>query len=257
MFVRCLISAQERFPIAALLRWLSALGLVLVQGFAAGFIALVGSVVLASEVVEQETRQVDLAVLVWLHQFESPALDATARFASALGSEILLAIAGVLLVILAFQRQWSAAAGLAIVLVGASILNSLLKQMIQRARPEPLAGIIPAQGFSFPSGHAMVATAFYGYLAILAWRRWRGWRRVATTGLLVTVILAISLSRIYLGAHYITDIVAGWIAGFLWADAVALGAALLRRRHPPAELSSASHQSVVEVAGAQKRRDRS
>ncbi len=228
---------------------ISSLGLVLALGFAAGFMALVGFVLLASEVMEQETQHVDLAVLTWLHRFESPTLDTAARLASALGSEVLFALAVLLLVVLALRSEWSAAAGLATVLVGVWTLNSLLKQIIQRARPEPLAGIIPAQAFSFPSGHAMVSTAFYGYLAIVAWRRWRGWRRVATVATLATLILVISLSRIYLGAHYLTDVIAGWIAGFLWADAVALATALLRRRRLSAELGVTSGAPLISAAG--------
>jgi undecaprenyl-diphosphatase len=80
----------------------------------------------------------------------------------------------------------------------------------------------------------MVAAAFYGYLAYLAWNLLRGWQRwLAVSGLLVLVFL-IGLSRLYLGVHYLTDVVAGYIAGFLWVDAVIIGGHLLSRRRPPA-----------------------
>jgi membrane-associated phospholipid phosphatase len=230
---------------------IASLGLVLALGFAAGLIALVGFVALASEVMEHETQQVDLAALIWIRQSQSPALDVVARATSALGSEVLIGVWILLLIGLAFQRQMSAAAGLATVTIGASLLNSILKGIIQRARPEPLAGIIPAQAFSFPSGHAMTAAAFYGYLAILAWRRWHGWRRNVAVAGLAGLVLAISLSRVYLGVHYITDVIAGCIAGLLWADAVALSAALLRRRLDWGLHTPAAAEPLAEVAGAQ------
>ncbi len=113
---------------------------------------------------------------------------------------------------------------------GAQLLNNVLKDLFQRTRPAPVAGLIPAQAFSFPSGHAMVAAAFYLFLAYLGWRLLRGWRQVAFTGTLLALILAIGLARLYLGVHYLTDVVAGYLAGFLWTDAVIIGGHLLGRR---------------------------
>jgi undecaprenyl-diphosphatase len=231
------ISVLLRFLVAVTLgfgrgTWslISTLGLVLALGLLAGGLTLVAFVALTSEVIERGTEQVDVAVYTWLQHWESQGLDGLAHAVSALGSEVLLAVLVILLSLFAIQRQWSAAGGLAVVTVGAAGLNTLLKQLIHRARPEALSGLIPAQAFSFPSGHAMTAAAVYGYLALLAWRRWQGGKRVLVVSSLGGLIALISLARLYLGVHYLTDVVAGCLAGFLWADAVALSAALLRRR---------------------------
>jgi hypothetical protein len=80
--------------------------------------------------------------------------------------------------------------------------------------------VIPAQAFSFPSGHAMVSMAFYCFLAYVSWRVLRGWQRAAWAAGLLLLVLLVGLSRLYLGVHYLTDVAAGYLAGFIWADAV-------------------------------------
>ncbi len=116
---------------------------------------------------------------------------------------------------------------------GAQLLNDVLKGEFHRVRPAPVLGMIPVQAFSFPSGHAMVSAAFYGFLAYLSWRVLRGWWRTASTLALLALVLAIGLSRLYLGVHYLTDVLAGYLAGFVWADTVILGSRLLARRRAP------------------------
>ena len=202
---------------------LAALGLVLVLGFVAGVVALLLFAGLADDVTEGQTMAIDTAALVWLRQFQSAAVDVFARVCSAMGSEALAVIGVVLLVVLGVKRRWGAAVALFVTTLGAQFLNDVLKDVFQRTRPAPVVGIIPSQSFSFPSGHAMVAAAFYGYLAYLSWNLLRGWQRwLAVSGLLILVFL-IGLSRLYLGVHYLTDVVAGYIAGFLWVDAVIIG----------------------------------
>jgi undecaprenyl-diphosphatase len=77
----------------------------------------------------------------------------------------------------------------------------------------------------------MVAAAFYAFVAYLGWRLLKGWVRVVVCLALSSLVLLIGLSRIYLEAHYVTDIVAGYTAGFLWTEAVILGGRLLGRRN--------------------------
>jgi undecaprenyl-diphosphatase len=102
-----------------------------------------------------------------------------------------------------------------------------LKVLFHRPRPTPVGGFIDAQQYSFPSGHAMVSAAFYFFIAYLAWRLMKGrWRIVLVVGLVLLVLL-IGLSRLYLQAHYLSDVIAGYLAGFLWTDAVILGARAL------------------------------
>ncbi|MEW6032287.1 MAG: phosphatase PAP2 family protein [Bacillota bacterium] len=120
--------------------------------------------------------------------------------------------------------------GLAILaaLLGAWVLNSVLKFLFQRARPE-LFPLAPASGFSFPSGHAMVAVAFYSVAAyvasvLLATAGRRNpapavppWHPHVLAGLALVVVVLVGMSRVYLGVHYPSDVIGGYLAGLSWA----------------------------------------
>jgi undecaprenyl-diphosphatase len=205
-------------------------GLVLVLGFVAAIISLYLFADLSEGVASQETQQLDLTVLEWLRQFNSPTLDLAARVFSALGSEVVAVLLVVLLGVLARRRRWGAAVALLLTTGGAQLLNNVLKGLFERTRPAPVTGLIPVQAFSFPSGHAMVSAAFYFFLAYLGWRVIRGRWRPLWVGALLTLVLLIGLSRLYLGVHYFTDVVAGYLAGFLWTDTVIISGFLLARR---------------------------
>ena len=105
---------------------------------------------------------------------------------------------------------------LAICLAGGAVLSILLKSLFHRVRPETF-WVVPETGFSFPSGHALATMCFYGMLAFLAIRNIEKWRgRLAVITIAVIISLAVGISRIYLGVHYPTDVVAGYAAGFMW-----------------------------------------
>ena len=199
-------------------------------GFLAAALLLYAFAWLANEVLEQETLALDNATLKFLQQFSSPQLTLAAQFASLLGSEVVLAITGLLLLILVWQRRWDRAVTLALVAGGAEVLNSVLKDLFHRTRPEPVTGFIEGQQFSFPSGHAMVSAAFYFYLAYIAREYVHGAWRWALVGALALLVFLIGLSRLYLEAHYLSDVIAGYLAGFLWTDAVILGRQALASR---------------------------
>lgn len=110
----------------------------------------------------------------------------------------------------------------AAVVAGASIGNSLLKALIARERPDLLDPIVTEPGFSFPSGHAALGMVAWGVMAVLVGRsRLPRPVRVAAIAMLVLLVASIGLSRVYLGVHYATDVLAGWTAGavvvFLYA----------------------------------------
>lgn len=206
------------------------LGVTLLLGLAAGLLALFSFAALADAVMERDTQRLDDSALAWFRRFSSPVLDLAARVASAMGSEVVAVLLVLLLVVFVVQRRWGTAVALLLVTAGAQLLNDVLKALFARTRPAPVVGLIPAQSFSFPSGHAMVSAAFYLFLAYLCWRLVRGWWRTALSAGLLILILAIGLARLYLGVHYLTDVVAGYLAGFLWTDAVIIGGNLLGRR---------------------------
>jgi len=211
---------------------LAALGLTLGLGLGAALLSLYLFAVLADETMGHDTEQVDYAVLHVLRQVQSPDLTRAAWFLSLLGAEVLAVLMVLLLGVLALQRRWGSAVGLLLTVVGAQLLNNVLKDWFHRTRPAPVEGLIPAQAFSFPSGHAMVAAAFYLFVGYLAWRLLPGRWRIICAALLVTIAFLIGLSRLYLGVHYLTDVVAGYIAGFAWTDAVIIAGHLLGRRLP-------------------------
>jgi undecaprenyl-diphosphatase len=118
--------------------------------------------------------------------------------------------------VLAIQKRWLEVKGLLICLLGGVALNELLKRLFERARPDVFQ-VVEAMGYSFPSGHAMVSLCFYGMIAFLIARNiplWR-WRLVVMVSAAL-FILSIGISRIYLGVHYPSDVLAGYTAGTMW-----------------------------------------
>ena len=111
----------------------------------------------------------------------------------------------------------------AVVFVGAEALNRVLKVAFHRPRPE--LGLVQLDTYSYPSGHAMSAAAVYATIAYLLWQTTTSWRaRAAITLAAAAIITLVSFSRLYLGVHYLSDVLGGITAGATWA---ALSIALL------------------------------
>jgi len=104
----------------------------------------------------------------------------------------------------------------AINLVGVLVVNQVFKFLVQRPRPEGFR-LIAESGYSFPSGHSMIARGFYGLLAWMAWTYERDpvVRRVSVLGF-STVVILVGISRIYLGVHYASDVIAGFCLSLAW-----------------------------------------
>jgi membrane-associated phospholipid phosphatase len=228
---------------AAWRRWLNELGrddpesvagfgVVVGLGFVLGIAAMYAFLWLADEVLEHETTALDASASALILRWQSPAMDVVMRTVSMFGSEVIWLLGALLLALFAWQQRWGAAVLLVVVAGGAQLMNNVLKASFERARPIPVTTFIVAQQYSFPSGHAMMSAAFYALVAYLVWRLARGaWRWVMLIGLALLVV-AIGVSRIYLQAHYLTDVLAGFVAGLLWTDAVILGSRILTLRHP-------------------------
>jgi len=112
----------------------------------------------------------------------------------------------------------------------AGLIISLLKAIYHRPRPtEPL---LPASGFSFPSGHAFSSVVIYGLLGYVVWRCFskRRWQRAAIVIAVALLVLATGFARVYLGAHFISDVAGGWIGGLaVLSGGIALLEVLQRR----------------------------
>jgi undecaprenyl-diphosphatase len=213
-------------------------GAIVVVGFGAAAVLLYLFAWLTDQVLAQQTEALDTATLTALQKFASPQLTLAAEAVSLLGSQVVLLAGAALLVVFLWQRRWGAALTLVLVTVGAQLLNDILKSTFHRARPEPVLGFIDAQQYSFPSGHAMVAAAFYLFVAYLSWRLVGGWWRGLLASGLVILVLLIGVARLYLEAHYLSDVVAGYLAGLIWTDAVILGGHVLTVRSRRRSVSS-------------------
>jgi undecaprenyl-diphosphatase len=109
----------------------------------------------------------------------------------------------------------------AIVVAGAELLDQLLKLVFHRPRPVPFFGLATPDGYSFPSGHALVSCAFFGSLAaIAAARTTRGTLRMTYYAAAAATTGAIGFSRIYLGVHYPSDVLGGYAAAVVWCFSV-------------------------------------
>lgn len=197
--------------------------------FALGFMVFFAW--LTDEVLENEMASFDQRVILAVRSFTSPGLTAFMRFLSLIGSPgILMGLAILVTLSLAWRRASAWRIALPPVdLLGVWLLNEGLKRVFHRARPTATR-LVAASGYSFPSGHAMVAFAFFGLLAYLLWRRLRpGIGRVMVILLAGLLVLGIGVSRIYLGVHYPTDIVAGYAAGAFWLIGCTLGIEAVER----------------------------
>lgn len=163
------------------------------------------------------TNVVDSGVIWLVRYFASPLVDKVMLFVTSLGYSLYYGVfIATVLVTLAFCRRFLEAAGLMLCLAGGTVLNILLKYLFERSRPD-LYRVVVEVGYSFPSGHAMVSLCFYGMLTFFLLRSVKSdaGRLVVLTGAIL-LVSAIGISRIYLGVHYPTDILAGYAAGGMW-----------------------------------------
>lgn len=188
---------------------------------------------LAVAVKAGETRTLDEEILRAIRPANRPVwVDETVRDVTALGGTTVLALVTAAVTgFLVLRRQHHAAILVAAALAGGLILNLALKDWFGRPRPaviEPLAHVSSA---SFPSGHSLLATVVYLTLgALLARLVQERPVKVYLLSLVFALVFLIGLSRIYLGVHYPTDVLAGWTAGLVWAILCWLVARRLQQR---------------------------
>jgi len=175
---------------------------------------------------------VDREIAVWLHRHAAPTLTEAMKFISLLASwPVVMGIC--LLMVLYFARKRSRDRLLALMLtipVG-MLVNGMLKHAFHRSRPAWDNPILMIASFSFPSAHTMAATLLYGLLAAFVVRKVQAWRwRVLTVLAAGLLVVLIGFSRLYLGVHYLSDVLAGMAAGSAWL-ALCLTAVGSLRRH--------------------------
>ncbi|MBK7582005.1 MAG: phosphatase PAP2 family protein [Myxococcales bacterium] len=171
---------------------------------------------LAAAVLAGSTDWLDLPIIHLMDRVRGPTLTALMRAVTFCGNgPTLTAVALVATLGLMAVGQRTPALYVAVTAAGAGALNSLLKLAFSRPRPLILSRLADAGGFSFPSGHSMAGAAIYGAVAVVAVLRFPR-QRVAVVSLCALFVSAIGLSRIYLGVHYPSDVLAGWALGISW-----------------------------------------
>ena len=220
--------------------WLPLTGLVILFASLWAFGALIEDVATRDPIVHVDTRLAN-----WLHAHSTPWLTDVFKVVTTLGNGLfLLAVCLVGSLWLAWRRRHADVVLLVAAFCGGEVLTFALKQGFHRERPffpDPLA---TERTFSFPSGHATVSMAVYGAVAFIAARELSSWR--ASLACLVgagALVAAIGFSRLYLGVHYLSDVLAGLAGGLAWL-LVCIFAIALHEARPLRKRSRQSAQTL-------------
>ena len=178
------------------------------------------------------TRLLDERVIAWFQDRASPGLTRVAWVVTALGSVAFLT-GGALVTALVLLKRGFIYRFVAVVVTmgGGSLLNILLKHYFQRQRPVLENPLVTLSSFGFPSGHTMGATLFFGLLALLIAHssRWAWSHHIFAFCSAALLIALVGVSRIYLGAHYLTDVLGAIALGLAWLAFCWTGIETVRR----------------------------
>jgi len=195
----------------------------------------------AEDVYEKEVFSWDSSVLRLAAEQRSGPLNASFAVVTQLGSTpVMTAAAGLLMLYLALRRRPRDTLFVGVAVGGAALLNVVVKDLFRRPRPDLFHPLAHAGGFAFPSGHTMSSMALAIAVIALTWHTRRRWPALAAA---IVFALLVGVSRVYLGVHYPSDVVAGWalsLALVLVAYAVLYGrtghrGAPARRARTPAQ----------------------
>ncbi|MCM3732875.1 phosphatase PAP2 family protein [Fictibacillus nanhaiensis] len=172
---------------------------------------------LSEDLMEQERFRFDQVIIQYVSNIRTGTITEVMKFITFLGGKTiltLLLIGSMIWLIVKRKNYWGAIFYI-IAVAGGGLLNLGLKHWFGRIRPEN--SLIVEQGFSYPSGHAMGSLIYYGFLGYLLVRSQRGKSiKVSLSMAFIALILLIGFSRIYLGVHYPSDVLAGFSAGTVW-----------------------------------------
>lgn len=195
---------------------LSLLSIIRIGGLAIAALSIWAFYEIAEEVLEAETQAIDTQILLLFKKIHTPLMDRIAIAITFLGEPIVLVVGCTTIGAFLLRRGLrSEATTLTIAALGAGGLNYVLKNIFGRARPELWDRIIDVRYYSFPSGHAMVSMVIYGFIGYLLALKFPRRRGLISVVSLVAIAL-IGASRLYLGVHWPSDILAGYTAGLVW-----------------------------------------
>ena len=173
--------------------------------------------IISGEVVEKEILTLDRVIYDFISKFISKDMTDLMKFITFLGSNLfLIGVAVLILIVLCRNKKYSFYGYMvALNLLLSSLLNETLKLFFQRPRPDVLR-LVEINGYSFPSGHSMIVLSFYGFIIFLCLKYFKHKLKYYFSALLVLIILAIGVSRIYLGVHFASDVIGGFSVGCVW-----------------------------------------
>lgn len=201
-------------------------------GLAGAIILLLVFAKLSEEVFTNEITSLDNNSALWVHSFASQGLTSFFTVISEIGGPIGIPLmTAVGFALLVWKKQMHNAWRLVLAVVGGLALNQVLKLVFHRPRPDLWEQqSLHFAGFSFPSGHATLSFCLFGMFIWLGWRYIKGSAiRTVWTALMLVMIGLVGLSRIYLGAHYPSDVLAGYISAAFWLAALLSGSDIFDR----------------------------
>jgi len=208
--------AAVKLALSWLIQSLSIFVPFLILGFLASSMALLIGAFLARYLLQDWLLPIETAILLKFKAHANASFDRAMTAITYLAQcEITIPLSILISSILLSREQPSAALMLMINLSGSWLLNGLFKSFFRRKRPQLWTTINSPVDYSYPSGHTMSASSFYGLLAVYLAYLFRitlGW----TTAAAVATAFLVGFSRLYLGVHWTTDVISGWIAGTIW-----------------------------------------
>jgi undecaprenyl-diphosphatase len=211
------------FSRSSLKNWLVANRVLVAMLFCGVLLPLLIFGALAEDVWEKESLRYDDPLLLWMHNYETPAMNVWMLMWTRLGTpSVMIALGGAITLIFLWKQRRNDAIYFLTSVLGAALLNVVAKAFFTRARPDLWQSIDPRGDFSFPSGHAMGTMALFASLCVVAWHTKGRWPVLIASTI---VVFQVGLSRVYIGVHYPSDVLCGWLASLAWV----LGLHLIRQ----------------------------
>lgn len=186
----------------------------LIAGYLIYVVLLFAFTELAENVMDHSTMSLDVAILKAINARSDPRLDSVFLVLTDLSGPVLMPVFTLILILLfIWQKERYNSVYILLTMGGTLLVNMVLKLTFQRARPNLWSLLVEESSYSFPSGHAMISMAFALTIIVLSFYSKGRWIAIVLGALYV---LLIGVSRLYLGVHYPTDILGGWIASLFW-----------------------------------------
>ncbi len=204
----------------------------IIIAFTVLFVPVVAFSYIAYQVHEGDTLALDSRILLGIYHRSTPVLNEVVLFTTNAGGVLaVIGLGGLTVGIYLWRQKWQACAQIIAGIAGAGLINFFLKLLFARDRPELWHQLINETNYSFPSGHAMLSGALAFSLVVVLWHTKLRWY---TFALATVYIIWIGFTRMYLGVHYPTDIIAGWCVSAAWVLTVAfiLGSIRWHRSSP-------------------------